>query len=85
MMHLFASSKPLKLGKREGGITAEYELVDINELLPASMGQYTHPHTKAWAEKIKSPDAFVFVTGEYNHSLPGALKKGNNQNKSQNK
>jgi NAD(P)H-dependent FMN reductase len=61
---------------------AEYELVDIkdfnlpllDEPIPASMGQYMHSHTKAWAEKIKSLDAFVFVTGEYNHSLPAALK-----------
>ncbi|MBC7125589.1 MAG: NAD(P)H-dependent oxidoreductase [Bacteroidales bacterium] len=61
---------------------AEYELVDIkaynlpllDEPYPASMGQYQNEHTKAWAEKIKSLDAFIFVTGEYNHSLPGALK-----------
>ena len=61
---------------------AEYELVDIkdynlpmlDEPMPASMGQYMHPHTKAWAEKIKSLDAFIFVTGEYNHSVPAALK-----------
>jgi NAD(P)H-dependent FMN reductase len=61
---------------------AEYELVDIkdfnlpllDEPIPASMGQYMHPHTKAWAEKIKSLDAFVFVNGEYNHGLPAALK-----------
>ena len=33
-----------------------------------------NPHTKAWAEKIKSLDAFIFVTDEYNHSLPAALK-----------
>ncbi|MDI3520773.1 NADPH-dependent FMN reductase [Tenuifilum osseticum] len=61
---------------------AEYEIVDIkaynlpllDEPYPASMGQYQNEHTKAWAEKIKSLDAFIFVTGEYNHSLPGALK-----------
>jgi NAD(P)H-dependent FMN reductase len=61
---------------------ADYEVVDIkdynlpmlDETIPASMGQYEHPHTKAWAEKIKSLDGFIFVTGEYNHSLPAALK-----------
>lgn len=61
---------------------AVYELVDIkdyhlpllDEPYPASFGQYQNEHTKAWAEKIKSLDAFVFVNGEYNHSLPGALK-----------
>lgn len=61
---------------------AEYELVDIkdfelpllDEPFPPSMGQYTHSHTKAWAAKIDSFDAFVFVTPEYNHSTSGALK-----------
>ena len=61
---------------------AEYELVDIkdynlphlDEAMPPSMGQYSQPHTKAWAEKIASFDGFVFVTPEYNHSTSGALK-----------
>jgi NAD(P)H-dependent FMN reductase len=61
---------------------AEYELVDIaeyklphlDEAIPPSMGQYSQPHTKAWAEKIASFDGFVFVTPEYNHSTSGALK-----------
>lgn len=60
---------------------AQYELVDIadynlpvlNEGLPAAMGQYEHAHTKAWAEKIAQFDGFIFVTGEYNHSVPPAL------------
>jgi NAD(P)H-dependent FMN reductase len=38
------------------------------------MGQYTKPHTKAWAAKIDSLDGYVFVTAEYNHSTSGALK-----------
>nr|WP_240510620.1 NAD(P)H-dependent oxidoreductase [Corynebacterium hadale] len=38
------------------------------------MGQYSKDHTKAWAEKIASYDGFVFVTPEYNHSVPAALK-----------
>jgi NAD(P)H-dependent FMN reductase len=61
---------------------AEYELVDIadfdlphlDEPVPPAMGQYSHPHTKAWAEKIASFDGYVFVTPEYNHSTSGALK-----------
>jgi NAD(P)H-dependent FMN reductase len=61
---------------------ADYELVDIadyhlphlDEALPPSLGQYAHPHTKAWAAKIDSLDGFVFVTPEYNHSTSGALK-----------
>jgi NAD(P)H-dependent FMN reductase len=38
------------------------------------MGQYGQPHTKAWAAKIATFDAFIFVTPEYNHSTSGALK-----------
>jgi NAD(P)H-dependent FMN reductase len=61
---------------------AEYELVDIkdfnlpllDEPIPPSQGKYSQPHTKKWAEKIKTFDAFVFVTPEYNHSTSGALK-----------
>jgi len=61
---------------------AEFELVDIkdfnlpllDELVPPSLGQYTKEHTKAWAAKIDSFDAYVFVTPEYNHGTSGALK-----------
>jgi NAD(P)H-dependent FMN reductase len=61
---------------------AEFELVDIadynlphfDEPLPPMLAQYSKPHTKAWAEKIASFDGYVFVTAEYNHSIPGALK-----------
>jgi NAD(P)H-dependent FMN reductase len=61
---------------------AQFELVDIkdfnlpllDEPVPPAMGQYSQPHTKAWAAKIDSFDAFVFVTPEYNHGIPGALK-----------
>jgi NAD(P)H-dependent FMN reductase len=61
---------------------AEYELVDVadydlpllDEPMPPMMGQYSRAHTLAWAEKIGSFDGYVFVTAEYNHSIPGALK-----------
>lgn len=53
---------------------ADFDLPLLDEALPPSMGQYTQPHTKAWAAKIASFDAFVFVTPEYNHSMSGALK-----------
>jgi NAD(P)H-dependent FMN reductase len=35
---------------------------------------FSKPHTRAWAAKIATFDAFVFVTPEYNHSTSGALK-----------
>lgn len=61
---------------------AEFELVDIkdfnlpllDEPVPPSLGQYSQPHTKAWAAKVDSFDAYVFVTPEYNHGPSGALK-----------
>lgn len=61
---------------------ADYELIDLKEFnlplldepSPPSKGQYTKPHTKAWAAKIDTLDGFVFVTPEYNHSTSGALK-----------
>jgi len=61
---------------------AEYELVDIadfdlpllDEVFPPSLGQYQQEHTKKWAAKIASFDAFIFVTPEYNHGISGALK-----------
>jgi len=61
---------------------ARYELVDIadhnlpllDEPLPPSLGQYKKEHTKRWAATIESFDGFVFVTPEYNHSVPAALK-----------
>src|SRR5438270_2910694 len=61
---------------------AEFELVDIkdfnlpllDEPMPPIMGQYSKPHTKAWAAKIGSFDGYVFVTPEYNHGTSGALK-----------
>ena len=61
---------------------AELEVVDIqdfglpllDEAMPPSMGQYSQPHTKAWAAKIDAFDAFVFVTPEYNHGTSAALK-----------
>ena len=55
---------------------ADFDLPLLDELAPAAHGpdHYEHAHTKAWAETIGSFDAFVFVTPEYNHSMPGALK-----------
>ena len=61
---------------------ASYELVDLkdfnlpllDEPIPPSQGKYTQPHTKKWAAKVASLDAFIFVTPEYNHATSGALK-----------
>jgi len=61
---------------------AEFELLDIkdfnlpllDEAVPPSLGQYSQPHTRAWAAKVAAFDGYVFVTPEYNHGPSGALK-----------
>jgi NAD(P)H-dependent FMN reductase len=60
---------------------ALFELVDVadydlplDEPAPAATGRYAMPHTRDWAARISVFDGFVFVTPEYNHSIPGSLK-----------
>ncbi|RVW01461.1 NADPH-dependent FMN reductase [Rhodococcus spongiicola] len=68
--------------RTKGRADATYELVDLadfplphlDEPIPAIMGQYQHAHTQEWAAKIDGYDGFVFIIGEYNHSMPGVLK-----------
>jgi NAD(P)H-dependent FMN reductase len=68
--------------KKRSNDDTEFEYVDIkdfnlpllDEPIPPSQGQYTQDHTKRWSAKIDSFDAYVFVTAEYNHGIPGALK-----------
>ncbi|MER5863114.1 NAD(P)H-dependent oxidoreductase [Kitasatospora sp. NPDC002040] len=65
-----------------GRPNAEYELVDLadhplpayDEATPPQLKQYQGSHTVQWAAKIAEFDGFVFVTPEYNHSIPAALK-----------
>ena len=53
---------------------AGYALPLLDEPVPPLAGRYSRPHTHEWAAKVTSFDAYVFVTPEYNHSVPGALK-----------
>ncbi|MET8912208.1 NAD(P)H-dependent oxidoreductase [Micromonospora sp. NPDC004551] len=61
---------------------ATVELVDLkdhplphfDEMLPPSMAPSSRPAVRRWAAAVAALDAFVFVTPEYNHSIPGALK-----------
>lgn len=63
---------------------AEYELIDLlgfdvplltSPTHPmAAQRVYESPAVQRWSEAIDSCDAFVFVTPEYNHGVPGALK-----------
>lgn len=59
---------------------AEYTLVDLADH-PLSMRYeqrmdrtYAEPSTQAWSDLVDSFDGYVFVTPEYNHSVPAPMK-----------
>ncbi|GAA3889367.1 hypothetical protein GCM10022381_34120 [Leifsonia kafniensis] len=62
---------------------AHYELIDLADFdlplldergVPSFGGTYEKSHSISWAAKIAEYDGYIFVTPEYNHSVPGALK-----------
>ncbi|GAA4233869.1 NAD(P)H-dependent oxidoreductase [Actinomadura meridiana] len=63
-------------------VDADFELVDLadydlplfDEPRSPLTGEYEHAHTRAWSARIAELDGFVFVTPEYNRSIPAALK-----------
>ncbi|MGP5497375.1 NADPH-dependent FMN reductase [Corynebacterium flavescens] len=67
---------------REAGV--EFELIDLkafnvpilnSPVVPmAANKSYDDPNVQAWSKAIDSCDGFVFVTPEYNHSVPGPFK-----------
>jgi NAD(P)H-dependent FMN reductase len=48
--------------------------MDDEPEIPAKGAPYSQAHTRAWSEKIKSADAVVFVTPQYNWGYPAVLK-----------
>jgi len=60
----------------------EYETVDLldiglpllDEPIPASQNMYQNDHTKAWSEKVKQADGYIWLTPEYNAGYSAALK-----------
>ncbi|MEV4110962.1 NAD(P)H-dependent oxidoreductase [Nonomuraea sp. NPDC049695] len=70
----------LDTARAHGG--ADFELIDLahhgldnlDEGGNPTHQQYEHPHTRDWSALIDGFDGFVFLTPEYNHSFPGALK-----------
>lgn len=66
------------------GSDVDYELIDLKafdvpilttSVIPmAANKNYEDPNVQAWSDAIDSCDAFIFVTPEYNHSVPGAFK-----------
>lgn len=51
----------------------EQSLPLLDEPKHPRLGQYEHAHTKAWSQRVRDSDAFVFVTPEYNFGSPPAL------------
>lgn len=71
----------LATGRQAG---AEYEVIDLKSfnvpilnspVVPAAANkQYDSPEVQAWSDAIDACDGFIFVTPEYNHSVPGPFK-----------
>lgn len=72
------------LGGAQGHEGFEYQLLDLAEFnvphlaaaVPpgAANKQYDDPAVSSWSQAVDACDAFVFVTPEYNHSVPGTMK-----------
>ncbi|VEU82097.1 NADPH-dependent FMN reductase [Acholeplasma hippikon] len=62
--------------RNDEGVT--YELVDLKDyslpLLGVAPTEQQGAAIGAWSAKMASFDGYVFVTGEYNRSIPGAFK-----------
>ncbi|MQY34490.1 Quinone reductase [Streptomyces sp. RB17] len=69
------------LAAEHAGDAADFEVVDLkdyalpllDEAVPARVAPGGRPHTRRWAERIGSYDAFIVVTPEYNTAPPASL------------
>jgi NAD(P)H-dependent FMN reductase len=60
----------------------DYQIIDLMDwLLPMddeaaipAIGPYAQPHTRAWSETIKSAQAVIFITPQFNWGYPAVLK-----------
>ncbi|MET0605283.1 MAG: NAD(P)H-dependent oxidoreductase [Beijerinckiaceae bacterium] len=52
---------------------AEFKLPIFDEPEHPMKQNYRHDHTKKWAASVAAADAFVFVTPEYNYTMPASL------------
>ncbi|HVX58923.1 MAG TPA: NAD(P)H-dependent oxidoreductase [Candidatus Saccharimonadales bacterium] len=55
---------------------SDYPLPILDEPLSPRFNPDRHPNPQAqrWMDKIAEGEAYIFVTPEYNHSIPGVLK-----------
>jgi NAD(P)H-dependent FMN reductase len=59
---------------------AEWDLPMFDEENPPALGKPPQdPRVKKWAATVHACDGFVFITPEYNHSMPGVLKNAIDQ------
>lgn len=70
---------------QSAGRSATYDVIDLkafelpvyaSEAIPAHQGngEYGDERVDSWGRAIADCDGFIFVTPEYNHGVPGALK-----------
>ncbi|OKL47643.1 NADPH-dependent FMN reductase [Boudabousia liubingyangii] len=74
----------LEQAKAVGDPGTSFKLVDLADYeLPVFTGStppgalkkhYPNPAVAAWSKALDSADGYVFITAEYNHSIPGAFK-----------
>ncbi|HWK15580.1 MAG TPA: NADPH-dependent FMN reductase [Rhizobiaceae bacterium] len=57
----------------------DYDLPLFNEVSSNAWQESESPQARAWQKKIGEMDGFIFVTAEYNRSIPGALKNALDQ------
>lgn len=57
----------------------DFDLPFFNEMASNAWMPSTDPKAVAWQKKLAEFDGFVFVTPEYNHSIPASLKNALDQ------
>lgn len=72
------------LAQVEDNTAAEFTVLDLKEFnvplltsatVPGAANKvYDSPEATAWSQAVDVCDGFIFVTPEYNHSVPGAFK-----------
>jgi NAD(P)H-dependent FMN reductase len=77
---------PWVLARAAGHAAFAVEVLDLREWslppfgeTPASVGDpndpsYSSPVVRSWNAKIRESDAYVFITPEYNHTVPASIK-----------
>ena len=54
----------------------DYDLPLFNEVASNMWAPSQDPNVLKWQKKIAEFDGYIFLVAEYNHSITGALKKG---------